>query len=135
MSEFIDEVDGATCALRRHTNSCISVSAGCDLFTRFVTRTASESTEDFSTFRTKLVEKIRCFGDRSLMCREKIADLAIDFIQDDAVIMIHSYSRVVMLLLMRAAEMNRRFRVLVTEARPTSRGYFCSASLASHHLS
>lgn len=123
MSEFIAEVDAATSALRTHTDRCISVAAGCDLFTRFVTRTANESTENFSTFRHKLVEKIRCFGERSLQCREKIVELAIDFIRDDAVIMIHSYSRVVMLLLLRAAAMNRRFSVMVTEARPTSGGH------------
>lgn len=123
MSEFIAEVDEATNALKEHTTRCISVSAGCELFTRFVTRTASESNEDFSTFRHKLVQKIRSFGERSLKCRERIAELAIDFIQDDAVIMIHSYSRVVMMLLLKAAAMNRRFQVLVTEARPTSRGY------------
>lgn len=123
MSEFIAEVDAATSALRAHTDQCISVAAGCDLFTRFVTRTANESTEDFATFRQKLVEKIHCFGERSLQCREKIAELAIDFIRDDATIMIHSYSRVVMLLLLRAAAMNRRFSVMVTEARPTSGGH------------
>ncbi len=45
MSEFITEVDDASSALRAHTNNCISVAAGCELFTRFVTRTASDSTE------------------------------------------------------------------------------------------
>ncbi len=78
--------------------------------------------QDFSTFRHKLVEKIRTFGEVSLRCREKIAHLAMDFIQDNMTIMIHSYSRVVMMLLIKAAQMNRRFRVIVTEARPTSRG-------------
>jgi translation initiation factor eIF-2B subunit alpha len=45
MSEFIKEVDMASSQLRSHTNNCISVSAGCELFTRYVTRTASDSTE------------------------------------------------------------------------------------------
>lgn len=45
MSEFIKEVDVASAALKAHTNNCISVAAGCELFTRYVTRTASDSTE------------------------------------------------------------------------------------------
>lgn len=45
MTEFIAEIDAATAALRSHTRNCISVAAGCELFTRFVTRTASDSTE------------------------------------------------------------------------------------------
>jgi translation initiation factor eIF-2B subunit alpha len=134
MSEFITEVDCATAQLRAHTNCCISVSAGCELFTRFVTRTASESTEDFSTFRHKLVDKIRSFGERSLRCREKIAELAMDFIQDNTTILIHSYSRVVMMLLFRAAAMNRRFTVFVTEARPTSRGFKAVQALQEHGI-
>lgn len=45
MSEFIKEVDVASTALKVHTNNCISVAAGCELFTRYVTRTANDSTE------------------------------------------------------------------------------------------
>lgn len=45
MTEFIKEVDEASLALKRHTNNCISVAAGCELFTRYVTRTASDSSE------------------------------------------------------------------------------------------
>lgn len=45
MTEFIKEVDAASTALKEHTNNCISVAAGCELFTRYVTRTASDSTE------------------------------------------------------------------------------------------
>lgn len=45
MSEFIKEVDVASTALKAHTTNCISVAAGCELFTRYVTRTASDSTE------------------------------------------------------------------------------------------
>ena len=45
MSEFIKEVDVASAALKVHTKNCISVAAGCELFTRYVTRTANDSTE------------------------------------------------------------------------------------------
>ena len=72
---------------------------------------------------SKLYERGINFVSKAEAFRERIADLALEFIQDGAVIMIHAYSRVVMTLLLRAAKINRRFRVLVTEARPTSKGY------------
>lgn len=78
------------------------------------------------------MEKIRAFGEKSLKSREKIAELAMDFIQDDSTVMIHSYSRVVMMLLLKAAAINRRFKVIVTEARPTSRGYQAAQMLRKH---
>lgn len=39
-----------------------------------------------------------------------------------------------MVLLLRAASINRRFRVLVTEARPTSRGFKAAALLRQHGI-
>lgn len=57
-----------------------------------------------------------------------------DFIQDNTTVMIHSYSRVVMMLLLKAAALNRRFRVLVTEARPTSRGYQAAQNLRKNGI-
>lgn len=133
MSEFISEVESATCQLLRHTSQCISVAAGCEIFTRFITRTASETTEDFDSFRSNLVQIIkRSFELKSGQCREAIARLAIDFIQDNCTVLIHSYSRVVMMLLIRAAQANRRFRVLVTEARPTARGFKACEELSKY---
>ena len=68
------------------------------------------------------MERIKDFGQRSLLCREVICERAYDFVRDDTTVMIHSFSRVVMMLLLKAAEKNRRFKVLVTEARPACRG-------------
>lgn len=75
------------------------------------------------------MERGALFVDKAERFRDKIADLALDFVQDGAVIMIHAYSRVVMALLLRAAAANRRFKVLVTEAKPMLNGY------ASHPFS
>jgi translation initiation factor eIF-2B subunit alpha len=46
----------------------------------------------------------------------------------------HSYSRVVMTLLLRAAACNKRFTVLVTEARPNSRGYDAAKTLQQNDI-
>lgn len=123
MTECIKELEAACKAIQNATNHCISVTAGCELFMRVVTRAAADSTEDFTSFRLKLIERGRSFAERSLKCREQIAELGLDFISDGAVILVHCYSRVVMALLLRAAKINRRFSVLVTEAKPTSRGF------------
>lgn len=136
MAEFIRELDLCTEILKSHSNNCLSVSAGCDLFTRFVTRTAGESVEDFGTFKQKLLLLIKDgFGEKSLLCKEKIADLAMDFIQDDSTILIHAYSKVVLTLLLKAASSsNRRFKVLVTEARPTNRGIIAAQILQENGI-
>lgn len=93
---------------------------------------ASPHRQDFNTFRAKLIERGHNFAERSLKCRERIAQLALDFVQDGATILVHCYSRVVMALLLHAAKYNRRFRVLVTEAKPTSKG-FTTARILRHH--
>lgn len=63
------------------------------------------------------------FAEKSVKGREKIAKQALDFITDGCTILLHCHSRVVMTLLLNAAKHNRRFNVLVTEARPTCKGY------------
>jgi translation initiation factor 2B subunit (eIF-2B alpha/beta/delta family) len=43
--------------------------------------------------------------------KQRIVEFAQDFIRDDGSILIHSYSRVVMMLLLAAAKQNKRFKV------------------------
>lgn len=81
------------------------------------------------------MERAKLFAQRSLQCRERIAELALDFIQDGVTILIHSHSRVVMqLLLWAAAQQNRRFRVYVTEGRPTGKGHQAAQLLNEHGI-
>lgn len=129
MAEFILELDACTLQLESLTKKCLSVSAGCELFRRVVTRAAAETNEPFSRFKASLAERGRAFAQRSIHCREQIAELAMDFIQDGTRILIHSFSRVVMVLLLRAARKNRRFTVMVTEGRPTSKGYLAMINI------
>lgn len=124
MVEFIHEMEEATAALKREAKESVSIVSGCELFMRFVTRVATDSSEDLSRFKRRLIENGLLFAEKSMKGRERIADLALDFIQDGSCILLHCHSRVVMTLLVRAAvKHNRRFSVLVTEARPTCKGY------------
>lgn len=122
MTEFSKDLDAATGVLLKATNQCIAVAAGCDLFRRFVNRTGSDSGEDLAAFRARLIAKGDAFVNRAPLVRDRIAIHALEFVQDDSIIMCHSYSRVVLHLLLKAAAANRRFTVLVTESRPTGRG-------------
>lgn len=135
MIELSKEMTAATDALQRATQHSVSVTAGCELFTRFISRTGNEVHElDFAEFKCRLLERGALFVDKAEGFRDKIADLALDFVQDGAVIMIHAYSRVVMALLLRAAAANRRFKVLVTEAKPTLKGFKAAGALREHGI-
>eukprot|EP01105_Mastigella_eilhardi_P016266 TRINITY_DN3709_c0_g1_i2.p1 TRINITY_DN3709_c0_g1~~TRINITY_DN3709_c0_g1_i2.p1 ORF type:complete len:391 (-),score=103.48 TRINITY_DN3709_c0_g1_i2:48-1172(-) len=100
-------------------SSSISVAGGCELFMQFVTRTALD-VDDFALCKAKLIERGECFIARLAASREKIAQLALPFIKDGSVILVHGYSRVVCQALRHAARNNVRFRVLLTEARPNT---------------
>ena len=119
MTEFAQELEIRVRQLSSAFQHSIAISAGCELFKRLVSLTASEfAFLDFDCFKQTLFARGRAFAERSDDIRDKIASLAFHFIQDGTVILVHSYSRVVMGLLLRAARENRRFNVLVTEARP-----------------
>lgn len=66
--------------------------------------------------------KCSAFVETSPSRRERIVSLALDLILDHSVILVHSYSRIVMLLLQRAAALRKIFTVYVTEAKPSSSG-------------
>ena len=134
MLEFTKELEMATMALKEATSFCISVCAGLELFQRFATRLGSDGFEGFDTYKRRLADKANVFCERSSGCREKICHLAMEFIQDGCTILMHSYSRVVMTLLLRAAASNKRFKVLVTEARPNSKGYQAARTLQQNDI-
>ena len=90
--------------------------------------------KDLSRFKKRLIDNGMMFAERSLKGREKIADIALDFIQDDVTILAHCNSRVVLTLLIKAAQQNRRFSVIVTEARPTSKGFEAAQILRDHGI-
>lgn len=121
----------------------ISLSAACDLFMRFVTRTSHLEHEKFDAAKSRLIERGEKFGEISLkvitqsrtfilvyilkfmpffwcfdvMCfqaRKTIAMLSQDFIYDGCTMLVHGYSRVVLEVLKLAASNHKLFRVLCT---------------------
>ncbi|CAG8560267.1 69_t:CDS:2 [Paraglomus occultum] len=121
LSEFMKSLEEGSDLLKSSTRNPISLSAGTDLFLRFVTRTSHDVT-NLDACKEHLMESGKVLVEKAIAVRHKVAELGVQFIKDDAVILIHSYSRVVMQLLQRAAACKKRFKVYVTESRPSSLG-------------
>ena len=133
MSEFMETLNLSSQVLKDSTEHPISVSAGCDLFMRFVTLTSShESTSEFQTCKEYLLKSGNFVVEKALTQKRRIVQHGQDFIRDDAVILIHSYSRVVMQLLESAAiRHKKRFQLYVTESRPSNSGLKAAKHLES----
>ncbi|CAO3566237.1 unnamed protein product [Mortierella alpina] len=121
MSEFMLSIKDASQQLKSSVRNSISLSAGCDLFLRFVTRN-SQDVADFETWKKTLIVRGQSFVEKADACRYKIAEMGVPFIKDGSVVLIHAHSRVVSLLLQKAAENHKRFKVFVTESSQTQGG-------------
>lgn len=122
-SELINLVKSNISTLKLSISNAISLSAGCDLFMRFVSRNTNLYS-DWESCKRNLVENGELFVQRAKESRAKSAEFGVPFIKDDDTILVHSYSRVVCQLLIKArTEKFLRFKVIVTEARPTGKGY------------
>ncbi|EGW30125.1 uncharacterized protein SPAPADRAFT_57576 [Spathaspora passalidarum NRRL Y-27907] len=128
-SELISLIQSNIDKLKSSIPNNISLSAGCDLFMRFVLRNTNIYS-DWESFSQNLVENGQLFVLRAKESREKSAEFGVSFIKDDDTVLVHSYSRVVYNLLVKAKkEKLIRFKVLVTESRPTGSGYYMAEKL------
>ncbi|KAG0520887.1 hypothetical protein BDA96_08G113200 [Sorghum bicolor] len=131
MMELEIELKKASDKLKSWDATSISLSAACDLFMRFVTRTSHLEHEKFDAAKSRLIERGEKFGEISLKARKTIAMLSQDFIYDGCTILVHGYSRVVLEVLKLAASNRKLFRVLCTEGRPDRTGLRMSNELAA----
>lgn len=118
-SELIRLLSDATRELKASVKNSVSLSAGCDLFTRFVVRN-THLYSDWESCKKHLVENGQLFLSRAKESRDMIAKIGFNLIKDDDIVLIHSYSRVVLSLLAYSKSKFVRFRVFVTEARSNS---------------
>jgi translation initiation factor eIF-2B subunit alpha len=123
------ELKAAADKLKSTDHTTISLSAGCELFSRYVTRTSLEL-NDFVQCRARLIERGDQFAKMSERSRQKISEYGDRFIQDGQVILVHGSSLVVAAVLAHAAtKMGKYFSVIVTEGRPLSSGMECAKML------
>lgn len=120
-AEMINTIKSAAKDLTDSIPNSISLRAGCDIFMRFVLRN-THIYGDWESCKQHLIENGQLFVSRSKMSRTKIAQIGCQFIADDDVILVHGFSRAVFSLFKYAAEKYIRFRVVVTESRPTTQG-------------
>ncbi|KAK9282030.1 hypothetical protein L1049_004941 [Liquidambar formosana] len=130
MMELEIELKKASDSLKSWDTTSISLTAGCDLFMRYVTRTSALEYEDFNSAKSRLIERAEKFGEISCKARRIIAMLSQDFIVDGCTILVHGFSRVVLEVLKTAAQNKKLFRVFCTEGRPDRTGLRLSNELA-----
>jgi translation initiation factor eIF-2B subunit alpha len=120
VAETLELLDRHTTRLKSAIPNPISLSAGTDLFQRYLITTLNRPAslnlgpaDDFRAVRNHLLSNGRLFVERAKASREKIASFGKHFIRDGATILTNGGSRVVSALLRRAAESNTiRFRVI-----------------------
>ncbi|ESQ30026.1 hypothetical protein EUTSA_v10011350mg [Eutrema salsugineum] len=130
MMELEIELKKASDTLKSWDTTSISLTAGCDLFMRYVTRTSALEFEDFNSAKSRVLERAEKFGEISCKARKIIAMLSQDFIFDGCTILVHGFSRVVFEILKTAAQNKKLFRVLCTEGRPDKTGVLLANELA-----
>ncbi|CAN8321903.1 unnamed protein product [Cochlearia groenlandica] len=130
MMELEFELKKASDSLKSWDTTSISLTAGCDLFMRYVTRTSALEFEDFNSAKSRVLERAEKFGEISCKARKIIAMLSQDFIFDGCTILVHGFSRVVFEILKTAAQSKKLFRVLCTEGRPDKTGVLLASELA-----
>eukprot|EP00252_Welwitschia_mirabilis_P026565 TRINITY_DN8761_c0_g1_i1.p1 TRINITY_DN8761_c0_g1~~TRINITY_DN8761_c0_g1_i1.p1 ORF type:complete len:378 (+),score=69.56 TRINITY_DN8761_c0_g1_i1:267-1400(+) len=129
MMELEIELKKASDSLKAWDEKSISLSAGCDLFMRYVTRTSALEYEDFQAGKCRLIERGERFGEISLKARKTIAMLGQDFVRNGSRILVHGFSRVVLALLKMALSNKKNFNVVCTEGRPDNAGIRMSKEL------
>ena len=132
ISETLSLIDSATRILKASVVNPIPLSAGTDLFQRYITSTLqiqattgangrgqkaspSGGAEDFETVRAHLIDNSRLLVQRAIETRHKIATVARKFIRDDSVVLTCGRSRVVAAVLNAAADAETPFRVIYVD--------------------
>lgn len=122
-SELINLLRTHSDRLKQSLPNPIPATAGLDLFARLVITMQWDASADFVVQKKKLVDLAREFAEKTVpSCREKIKELAMPFLRNKSIILTHSYSRVVMQILLAAQMRGLDISVYVTESRPGGLG-------------
>ncbi|KAF2459060.1 translation initiation factor eIF-2B alpha subunit [Lineolata rhizophorae] len=116
ISETLTVLSNATHTLKAAIPNPISLSAGTDLFQRYLITTLRPGAGgDFDAIRSHLLSNGRLFVERAKASRDKIAGFGRHFIRDGATVLTNGGSRVVGAMLRSAADASGgsvRFRVI-----------------------
>ncbi|EFE42234.1 hypothetical protein TRV_03014 [Trichophyton verrucosum HKI 0517] len=117
ISETLDLLNKHTEHLKRSIPNPIGLSAGTDLFQRYLISTLQRPGKlgpagDFDAIRAHLLSNGRLFIQRAKESRDKIAAFATGFVRDGSTVMTNGGSRAVGAMLRKAAGEEVRFRVI-----------------------
>ncbi|RMZ72477.1 translation initiation factor eif-2b subunit alpha [Pyrenophora seminiperda CCB06] len=146
VAETLDLLERHTAALKASIPNPISLSAGTDLFQRYLITTLNRPAsldlrpeDDFRSIRNHLLSNGKLFVDRAKQSRERIASFGKSLIRDGSTVLTNGGSRVVGALLRSAAESSTlRFKVIYVLPSPNSldlkEGLKTVADLREHNV-
>jgi translation initiation factor eIF-2B subunit alpha len=126
--------DGAD-ALKESIPNAISLTAGCDLFKRFIISHTHDDPKDFEAFTQQLQANGHLFAQRAREARQQVAEIGVKAIKDGVTVFVHGHSRCVVGLLLKATQDKIRFNVIVTETRPSLLGIKTAKELRTAGIS
>ena len=130
--ELMSAIEAGAEALQGSILNSISLTAGCDLFKRFIISHAHDDPKDFEAFKQQLQANGHLFAQRAREARQSIAELGVKIISDGQTVFLHGHSRCIMGLCLKAAESHIRFNVIVAETRPSMLGRRTAKELRDH---
>ena len=119
LQELVLLLNQATEAMKTRVDcSSISVASGCQLFLRFITLASEqlETQDDFENVRKIMMKRGHVFLDKLAQARPKIAKISTPFLRDGSKVLVHSYSKCVLLAIKEAHHKQQRFKIFVTES-------------------
>lgn len=120
--ELLSSIEIGSNALIDSVPNSISLTAGCAMFTKFISSHTHDDPGDFEAFKKKLQENGHLFAQSAREARFKIAEIGVKMVMDGITIMVHGYSRCAVGILTLAAKRGIKFKVIVTETRPSCQG-------------
>ncbi|KAJ3404826.1 hypothetical protein HDU80_002288 [Chytriomyces hyalinus] len=121
MTELTLRVTEASNELKKSAPKNYSILAGCEAFLKQLNHTDYHGVS-VEECKERILEFEENFVTNASGYVEKISTVGANLIKDGSVILMHSYSRVVMALLQHAAQQNKRYSVIATESRPSRFG-------------
>ncbi|KAM3723149.1 Translation initiation factor eIF-2B subunit alpha [Dirofilaria immitis] len=123
VNELTDELRNAIVAMSTTDHSIPSIRSASELFLRFISlATPEENVQEFSILMNKYKERGNIFIERVKLSKTLIAGFARPFIQNNMRILTHSYSKVVLEVLLHAKRNGVNAHIFVTESRPDESG-------------
>lgn len=118
--ETMDLLQSQAAYLKKHVKNPISLTAGTELFLRYISQALEKSgrgMKSFETVRADLIQNAHLIVERSKSQRDQIALHGINFIHDGCIVLTHGGSRTVGAILAKAAEISAtrgstRFQVI-----------------------